>query len=174
MLKTLRVMIVLALLTLALGACGDEDGEGGQEPAGGPSAEASADDDAAGGGEATCYEGGTTTDSGLKIEDKVCGDGDVAEDGMTVTVHYVGTLEDGTQFDSSLDRGEPFEFPLGGGMVIQGWDEGIVGMAVGGKRTLTIPPELGYGSEGAAGVIPPDATLTFDVELLKVEEGPSS
>ena len=125
-------------------------------------------------GEATCFEDGTTTDSGLEITDEVCGDGDVAESGKTVVVHYVGTLEDGTKFDSSRDRDEPFEFPLGGGMVIPGWDEGIVGMAVGGTRILTIPPELAYGSEGAGEAIPPDSTLVFEVELLEVKDGPSS
>ena len=139
-----------------------------------PSAEASSEPPEDAGGEATCYEEATKTDSGLEITDEVCGDGAVAESGKLVTVHYVGKLEDGTQFDASKDRGQPFEFLLGGGQVIQGWDEGIVGMAVGGKRTLVIPPELGYGSEGAGGVIPPDATLIFDVELLEVADGPSS
>jgi FKBP-type peptidyl-prolyl cis-trans isomerase len=173
MLTTPKIIILLMLLTAGLAACGGGDDDGDQDAAGQPSAEAPSDeeDDAEGG--ATCFEEGTTTDTGLKIVDKVCGDGDVAESGQTVTVHYVGTLEDGTQFDSSRDRGEPFEFPLGAGMVIKGWDEGVVGMAVGGMRTLTIPPELGYGSEGAGGVIPPDATLTFEVELLEVAEGPA-
>ena len=177
--RTLKVIIVLALLALTLVACGEDSNDGDpatgvQDASAEPSAEESADTGADGGGEATCYEEGTTTDTGLKITDKVCGDGDVAEAGKLVTVHYVGTLEDGTQFDSSRDRGQPFEFLLGGGMVIPGWDEGIVGMAAGGRRTLTIPPELGYGSEGAAGVIPPDATLVFEVELLEVADGPDA
>jgi FKBP-type peptidyl-prolyl cis-trans isomerase len=110
----------------------------------------------------------TTTASGLKYEDIKQGDGDVATTGKTVSVHYTGWLTDGKKFDSSKDRGQPFEFPLGGGRVIKGWDEGVQGMKVGGTRKLTIPPELGYGSRGAGGVIPPSATLVFEVELLKV------
>ena len=176
MLKTRKILIVLALLGLvmAAAACGEEDSDDAQDAGAQPSAEASSEPAEEPGGEATCYEEGTKTDSGLEITDEVCGDGAVAEAGKLVTVHYVGKLEDGTQFDASKDRGQPFEFLLGGGMVIQGWDEGIVGMAVGGKRTLVIPPELGYGSEGAGEVIPPDATLVFDVELLEVADGPSS
>ena len=110
----------------------------------------------------------TTTASGLKYEDIKQGDGAVATAGKTVSVHYTGWLTDGKKFDSSKDRGQPFEFPLGGGRVIKGWDEGVEGMKVGGTRKLTIPPELGYGSRGAGGVIPPGATLVFEVELLKV------
>jgi FKBP-type peptidyl-prolyl cis-trans isomerase FkpA len=106
------------------------------------------------------------TDSGLKYEDLQAGDGDEAAAGQRVTVHYTGWLLDGDKFDSSVDRNEPFVFSLGKGMVIQGWDEGVAGMKVGGKRRLTIPPQLGYGSRGAGGVIPPNATLVFDVELL--------
>lgn len=109
-----------------------------------------------------------TTSSGLKIQDLVVGTGAVAKSGENVTVHYRGTLTDGTQFDASYDRGEPFSFDLGAGQVIRGWDEGVVGMRVGGKRKLTIPPSLGYGASGAGGVIPPNATLVFEVELLKV------
>jgi FKBP-type peptidyl-prolyl cis-trans isomerase FkpA len=108
------------------------------------------------------------TDSGLKYEDLQAGDGDEAVAGQRVTVHYTGWLLDGDKFDSSVDRNDPFVFTLGKGMVIRGWDEGVAGMQVGGKRRLTIPPQLGYGSQGAGGVIPPNATLVFDVELLAV------
>ncbi|MET0087091.1 MAG: FKBP-type peptidyl-prolyl cis-trans isomerase [Sedimenticola sp.] len=108
------------------------------------------------------------TDSGLKYEDLVEGDGEQAKAGNNVTVHYTGWLTDGSKFDSSLDRNDPFRFPLGAGRVIRGWDEGVEGMKVGGKRKLTIPPQLGYGAAGAGGVIPPNATLVFEVELLEV------
>ena len=98
--------------------------------------------------------------------DLLIGAGPTAESGQTVTVHYTGWLENGKKFDSSVDRGQPFSFPLGAGRVIKGWDEGVKGMKVGGKRKLTIPSKLGYGAQGAGGVIPPHATLIFDVELL--------
>jgi peptidylprolyl isomerase len=114
------------------------------------------------------------TPSGLGIADVVVGTGPEPKAGETVVVHYTGWLyERGTKvgkFDSSVDRGEPFEFPLGQGQVIAGWDEGVASMKVGGKRTLIIPPELGYGARGAGDAIPPNATLIFDVELLKVKE----
>ena len=96
------------------------------------------------------------------------GAGATAVAGKTVKVHYTGWLTNGKKFDSSVDRGQPFSFSLGGGQVIKGWDEGVAGMKVGGKRQLKIPPDLGYGSRGAGGVIPPNATLIFDVELLDV------
>ena len=112
----------------------------------------------------------TTTASGLQFEDTTVGTGAEAQPGRNVTVHYTGWLYDngvqGAKFDSSKDRGEPFIFPLGGGMVIRGWDEGVQGMRAGGTRTLIIPPGLGYGARGAGGVIPPNATLKFEVELL--------
>lgn len=112
----------------------------------------------------------TTTASGLQFEDTVVGSGAEAKPGSNVVVHYTGWLYEndaqGAKFDSSKDRDEPFIFPLGGGMVIKGWDEGVQGMKVGGQRTLIIPANLGYGARGAGGVIPPNATLKFDVELL--------
>ena len=115
----------------------------------------------------------TTTASGLVFDDLVVGSGNAAASGQKVSVHYTGWLSQngnkGTKFDSSLDRREPFVFPLGQGHVIKGWDEGVAGMKVGGKRKLTIPPQLGYGARGAGGVIPPNATLVFEVELLDVK-----
>ncbi len=110
----------------------------------------------------------TTTESGLKYYDIVVGEGDTPTAGQTVIVHYTGWLEDGTQFDSSVERGQPFSFILGSGNVIAGWDEGLATMKVGGKRQLVIPPDLAYGDAGAGGVIPPGATLIFDVELLEI------
>ena len=117
----------------------------------------------------------TTTPSGLQYEDTVTGEGAEAKAGQRVSVHYTGWLHDpaaakqrGRKFDSSKDRGDPFRFVLGAGNVIAGWDEGVQGMKVGGTRVLTIPAELGYGARGAGGVIPPNATLVFEVELLSV------
>jgi FKBP-type peptidyl-prolyl cis-trans isomerase len=123
-------------------------------------------------GPTSCDHGTVTTDSGLEYEDLECGSGREAEKGDVLTVHYVGRLSDGTKFDSSRDRGEPLEFPLGAGQVIAGWDEGLQGMRAGGTRRLRIPPDLGYGESGVPDVIPPDATLTFLVELLKIEAPP--
>ena len=110
----------------------------------------------------------TNTASGLVIEEMIVGSGDEAQAGQSVSVHYTGWLMDGTKFDSSKDRGDPFGFPLGRGHVIAGWDQGVQGMRIGGKRKLTIPSELGYGARGAGGVIPPNATLVFEVELLAI------
>jgi FKBP-type peptidyl-prolyl cis-trans isomerase len=107
-----------------------------------------------------------TMPNGLKYTDVKVGDGDIAESGMMASVHYTGWLTDGTKFDSSLDRGQPFSFKIGAGQVIRGWDEGVKGMRIGGKRHLIIPPDMGYGANGAGGVIPPNATLVFDVDLL--------
>jgi FKBP-type peptidyl-prolyl cis-trans isomerase FkpA len=115
--------------------------------------------------------GETSTASGLRYEEIKVGEGAEAKGrGQTVKVHYSGWLEDGTKFDSSIDRNEPFQFPLDVGYVIKGWDEGVKGMKIGGKRKLIIPPELGYGAQGAGGVIPPNATLLFEIELLEISE----
>jgi len=114
---------------------------------------------------------GTREENSMELESKILkeGTGDQeAKQGDFVKVHYTGTLEDGTKFDSSVDRGEPFEFTLGVGQVIQGWDQGVVGMKIGEKRKLTIPPNLGYGASGAGSAIPPNATLIFEVELLEI------
>lgn len=107
-----------------------------------------------------------TTPSGLRYLDETVGEGAAAAAGQTASVHYTGWLTNGTKFDSSRDRGQPFQFPLGGGRVIKGWDEGVAGMQIGGKRRLLIPSALGYGASGAGAVIPPNATLIFDVELI--------
>ena len=111
-----------------------------------------------------------TTPSGLKYTDVKVGTGDSPVKGKMVKVHYTGTLENGKKFDSSVDRKQPFNFTIGVGQVIKGWDEGVMGMKVGGKRKLVIPSKLGYGAAGAGGVIPPNATLLFDVELLDVQK----
>ena len=111
----------------------------------------------------------TKMPSGLEYWDIKAGTGPVAQSGQKVKVHYTGWLTNGKKFDSSVDRGQPFEFMLGAGQVIKGWDQGVAGMKVGGKRQLKIPPDLGYGAAGAGGVIPPNATLIFDVELLGVQ-----
>lgn len=110
----------------------------------------------------------TTTPSGLQYRDLVIGTGTVASEGATAVVHYTGWLMDGTKFDSSLDRGQPLDFVIGQGRVIRGWDEGVGTMNVGGKRELIIPPDLAYGDRGAGGVIPPGATLKFEVELMEL------
>ena len=122
------------------------------------------------GSESSASEGKEiTTSSGLQYIDQVVGTGDTATTGQTVSVHYTGWLTNGKKFDSSVDRGQPFSFRLGVGQVIKGWDEGVQGMKIGGKRKLTIPSNLGYGARGAGGLIPPHATLVFDVELLGLQ-----
>ena len=110
-----------------------------------------------------------TSASGLQYEDVVVGTGASPQPGQTVSVHYTGTLTNGSKFDSSRDRGQQFQFVIGVGTVIKGWDEGVMSMKVGGRRKLTIPPQLGYGARGAGKVIPPNATLVFDVELIDVK-----
>jgi peptidylprolyl isomerase len=116
----------------------------------------------------TMAENMETTPSGLQYVDLKVGTGDSPKTGQTAEVHYTGTLADGKKFDSSRDRGQPFSFAVGRGQVIKGWDEGVATMKVGGIRKLVIPPDLAYGARGAGGVIPPNATLTFEVELLKI------
>jgi FKBP-type peptidyl-prolyl cis-trans isomerase len=146
--------LTLALFALILSACGSSDGNGGA---------------AAGGDFKVDSAALTKTASGLQYQDVALGNGDEARDGQVAVVHYTGWLTDGTKFDSSRDRGQPFSFPIGSGQVIRGWDEGVAGMKVGGRRKLVIPAGLGYGDMGAPPVIPPGATLVFDVELLELK-----
>jgi FKBP-type peptidyl-prolyl cis-trans isomerase len=146
----LTIFVLFAILGIAYG-CGGGDKSSTSTSASGP----------------TRVSGQpTTTASGLQYWDIAPGVGATAVPGNTVSVHYTGWLTNGEKFDSSRDRNEPFSFPLGAGQVIKGWDEGVAGMKVGGKRQLRIPPQLGYGAAGAGGAIPPNATLIFDVELL--------
>lgn len=144
----------VALVALILSACGGSDGSGGA---------------AAGGDFKVDSAALTKTASGLQYQDVSVGNGAEARDGQVAVVHYTGWLTDGTKFDSSRDRGQPFSFPIGAGQVIPGWDEGVAGMKVGGRRKLLIPANLGYGDTGAPPVIPPGATLVFDVELLDLK-----
>ena len=148
------------LLLFALTACdGDSNRTSGAAPAGGTGFAAELGVDTS---------DMTKTASGLNYDDVQQGQGATAARGQTVAVHYTGWLPNGTKFDSSRDRGDPFLFTLGAGQVIPGWDEGVAGMKVGGRRKLVLPPALAYGAAGAPPVIPPDATLVFDVELLEV------
>lgn len=149
-------LVVLAVVAYAVTACAKKK----QETQSATPAPATA---------ASAASNGATTSSGLKYEVLREGNGPVAKAGQTVSVHYTGWLTDGTKFDSSVDRGQPFSFALGAGQVIKGWDEGVAGMKVGEKRKLTIPSDLGYGQRGAGNVIPPNATLVFDVELLGIQ-----
>ena len=148
---TARIATFLAILTLALAACAQAPTASQSQSSSGASANKE-----------------VTMPDGLKYTDDQVGTGAEATAGKTAVVHYTGWLMDGTKFDSSLDRNQPFSFPLGAGQVIKGWDEGVAGMKVGGKRTLIIPPALGYGTRGAGNVIPPNATLKFEVQLLDV------
>ncbi len=132
------------MLAIGLAACGGDDDEVGDG------------------------DGSPAVSEELQIVDIEVGTGETAEAGDTVSVHYTGTLADGTKFDSSLDRDQPFEFTLAAGEVIQGWDQGVVGMKVGGKRRLVIPPELAYGERGSGDLIPPNAELTFEIKLLDI------
>jgi len=165
-LRTLGLAVAIALLAAGCNEASQNTGSASSEPT--SSSTGVAETPAAPEAEAT---GGKVHKlaSGLQYEDTVVGNGKMAEPGMNVSVHYTGWLTDGTKFDSSVDRGQPFKFQLGAGQVIAGWDEGVKGMRIGGKRKLTIPPDLGYGARGAGGVIPPNATLVFDVELLDVQ-----
>ena len=155
--KFVLLPVIFAVLAFASG-CGNSEKTGTSNP----SSAASASSPTKVSGQPT------TTASGLQYWDIVVGTGATAVSGKPVSVHYTGWLTSGQKFDSSVDRGQPFVFPLGEGQVIKGWDEGVAGMKAGGKRQLRIPPSLGYGAEGAGGVIPPNATLIFDVELLDV------
>lgn len=158
--KKLFALVMVAAFVLA--ACGG--GDDGESEAGGSSTE-----ETAAAGSEDCPTDTTTTDSGLKIREIECGEGEEAQKGDTLEVHYEGRLEDGTKFDASRDRGTTFEFQVGAGQVIQGWDEGLIGMKIGGTRELTIPPDLGYGAAGAPPAIPPNSTLIFEIELVDIK-----
>ena len=147
--------MLLVVFALLLAACGSDTSDSG------------------GTTEPTCPEGTQEVTEGLTYEELECGDGAEAKSGDTVSVHYTGKLEDGTEFDSS-EGGTPFSFTIGTGGVIEGWEQGVPGMRVGGRRELTIAPELAYGDSGAGGVIPPGATLIFEIELLEITSSSSS
>lgn len=148
------IIVLLLLVAVTIPACSQKDTKsGGEQPAVG-----------------AAPAGMVTTPSGLAYQDLVAGSGPTPTAGKLVRVHYTGWLQNGTKFDSSLDRGQPFEFPIGAGQVIPGWDEGVMTMKVGGKRKLVIPPQLGYGAAGAGSDIPPNATLIFEVLLLDVQQ----
>ena len=149
------IIVLLLLVAVTIPACSQKETKnGGEQTTTGQSAPA----------------GLITTPSGLAYQDLVAGSGPSPTAGKLVKVHYTGWLQDGTKFDSSLDSGQPFEFPIGAGQVIPGWDEGVMSMKVGGKRKLVIPPQLGYGAAGAGSDIPPNATLIFEVLLLDVQQ----
>ena len=156
--KRAFLFVVLLLIAALLGACGSDDSDTGDGAAAGDGCETGAE---------------VEVTEGLTYTETECGDGDEAAVGDTVSVHYTGLLEDGTEFDSS-EGGQPFQFTIGAGQVIEGWDQGIPGMLVGGQRELTIGPDLAYGETGAGGVIPPNATLIFEVELVEIAPAPTS
>jgi FKBP-type peptidyl-prolyl cis-trans isomerase len=158
------LLVVVALVGLVMLACGD-----GDEDQAAPVTSPAATQAQVEGGPPPVSGEATVTESGLQIIDIEVGTGDEVQAGQTATVHYTGWLADGTKFDSSLDRGQPFAFPVGAGRVIAGWDEGVVGMKVGGKRRLIIPPDLAYGPQGRPPLIPANAELTFDIELLGIQ-----
>jgi FKBP-type peptidyl-prolyl cis-trans isomerase len=181
--RRLAFPVLVAVLAFGLTACGSESTESSStessstassstESTTAPSSASASDAAPSGGPTPVADTAFTTSQNGLKIYDFTTGDGAEATEGDRVTVHYTGWLaSDSTKFDSSRDRGEPFQFNLGAGEVIQGWDQGVQGMSVGGTRQLVIPPDLGYGARGAGGAIPPNATLIFEVELLEVNGG---
>jgi FKBP-type peptidyl-prolyl cis-trans isomerase len=158
------LMIVVSLA--ALSACKDPNASSGSSNEASPSASVKPLCDAPPAAATGLTDAGVTA---LKIEDVSVGTGAEATAGKTVVVNYIGRLANGTQFDASCDRKQPFDFPLGAGAVIKGWDQGVAGMKVGGQRRLIIPSTLGYGAQGAGGVIPPNAALVFDVELVEVK-----
>lgn len=149
------LVLLLLVAAIAIPACSQKDAKGPAETAA---------------VESHAVQGQVKTPSGLSYTDLVQGSGAQPVSGKSVKVHYTGWLENGTKFDSSLDHGQPFAFRIGTGEVIPGWDEGVMSMRVGGKRKLIVPAQLGYGASGAGGVIPPNATLIFEVELLDVEK----
>jgi FKBP-type peptidyl-prolyl cis-trans isomerase FkpA len=161
-------LVLISLVAVGLAACSSQKRPASQGTAPSGANPAVQPTDAQKSSQATPNNGPEKVNE-LVILDEAEGTGPAAKSGDRVTVHYTGWLTDGTKFDSSRDAGKPFSFPLGAGRVIPGWDKGVVGMKVGGKRKLTIPSDLGYGEQGAGGAIPPNATLKFDVELLKIE-----
>jgi FKBP-type peptidyl-prolyl cis-trans isomerase len=160
--RKLVAFLAAAILVLLIGACGEEKKDSSANEGAGST-------DAAASPQAGCPDDATELPGGLCYVDTKVGDGPEVKKGDVLTMNYTGKLADGSVFDSSDKAGQPFEFKLGAGVVIQGWDEGIVGMHVGGERTLTIPPELAYGEAGYPPVIPPNATLTFDVEVVSAK-----
>ena len=169
--SSLLLVVVLALFAATgLGGCSKQGGSPsqGSTPSGAQSSAQPSQPLASQESTLATSKGNAEKTAGLVTSDEVVGEGTSAKSGDRVTVNYTGWLLDGTKFDSSKDRNQPFSFSLGAGEVIPGWDQGVAGMKVGGKRKLTVPPDLGYGTRGAGGVIPPNATLVFEVELLKI------